>query len=82
VSALSDAARERIRGIVAEHLCCKPAQVFDHSHLFDELGCDSLDVIEIGIAMEEEFDINAIPDDDVEKWRTVADIQASVAAAA
>lgn len=44
----------------------------DHN-LFDDIGADSLEHIEIVMALEEEFDTE-VPDDDAEKWQTVGDI--------
>jgi acyl carrier protein len=46
--------------------------VFD-AHLVDDLGADSLDLVELSMAMEEAFNIN-LPDEEVEKIRTVGDI--------
>ena len=42
-------------------------------HLYDDLGIDSLDLVEVVMALEEEFEI-VIEEDDAEKWRTVQDI--------
>ena len=47
------------------------------SSLMDDLGADSLDVIEMAMALEEEFSVS-IDDDEIERWRTVRDVVAYV----
>jgi acyl carrier protein len=50
----------------------------DHARLVEDLGCDSLDFVEVVMAVEEEFGI-MISDEEAEGWKTVADIRATVA---
>ncbi len=64
----------RIQAIVADQLGVKPAEVTKDASILDDLGADSLDVVELVMALEETFDIE-IPDDAVEEMRTIGDIQ-------
>jgi acyl carrier protein len=66
-----------IEAIISEYLGVKMEEVTPDAHIFDDLGADSLDHVEIVMAIEEEYSIE-IPDDDCEKWKTVQDITATV----
>jgi acyl carrier protein len=68
---MSDIAK-RVKEIVAEQLGVEEAQVLTESSFMDDLGADSLDTVELVMALEEEFDIE-IPDEDAEKIETVND---------
>jgi acyl carrier protein len=68
---------ERIREIVAGQLGVEADEVVAEASILDDLGADSLDVVELVMALEEEFDIE-VPDEDVEGMRTVADVEAYV----
>ncbi|MDD2852942.1 MAG: acyl carrier protein [Desulfuromonadaceae bacterium] len=68
---MSDIAK-RVKEIVAEQLGVEEAQVSNESSFMDDLGADSLDTVELVMALEEEFDIE-IPDEDAEKIQTVND---------
>ena len=61
---------ERIKKIVAEQLGSGEDEITNESSFIDDLGADSLDTVELVMALEEEFDIE-IPDDDAEKIATV-----------
>jgi acyl carrier protein len=63
---------QRVRKIVAEQLGVNEAEIKNESSFVDDLGADSLDTVELVMALEEEFDIE-IPDEDAEKMTTVAD---------
>lgn len=63
----------RIRSLIVEQLGVSKEEVVDTASFFDDLGADSLDIVELVMAMEEEFDLE-IPDDDVEKLRTIGDV--------
>jgi acyl carrier protein len=63
---------ERVRAIVAEQLGVQPTEVRLESAFIEDLGADSLDIVELVMAMEEEFGFE-IPDDQAEKIRTVGD---------
>ncbi|MBI4715945.1 MAG: acyl carrier protein [Nitrospirae bacterium] len=61
---------ERVRKIVAEQLGVDLEDVTPEASFVDDLGADSLDTVELVMALEEEFDIE-IPDEDAEKILTV-----------
>ena len=63
---------EKIRGIIAEQLGVKPEEVTPEASFIDDLGADSLDTVELVMALEEEFSIE-IPDEDAEKMTKVID---------
>ena len=61
---------ERVKKIVSEQLGADISTVKNESSFIDDLGADSLDTVELVMALEEEFDTE-IPDDDAEKITTV-----------
>lgn len=61
---------QRVKKIVAEQLGTDEATVKNESSFIDDLGADSLDTVELVMALEEEFDTE-IPDDEAEKITTV-----------
>ena len=61
---------ERVRKIVVEQLGVKEDEVSPESSFVDDLGADSLDTVELVMALEEEFETE-IPDEDAEKITTV-----------
>jgi len=64
---------QRVREIVAEQLERDVKEVVNTASLIDDLGADSLDVVELVMKMEEEFGIE-IPDEEAEKIKTVNDV--------
>lgn len=68
---------EKLRKIVAERLGLEEGEIKKESSFIDDLGADSLDVVEMVMAIEEEFNIE-IPDEDAEKIQTVADAVAYI----
>jgi len=67
----------KIRTIVAGQLGVEATEVVPQASILDDLGADSLDVVELVMALEEEFDIE-VPDEDVEAIRTVGDVETYV----
>ncbi len=63
----------RVHSIVTDQLGVDKDSLSPEANLLDDLGADSLDVVELVMALEEEFSIE-VPDDDVENIRTVGDI--------
>ncbi len=66
------AVEEKVRKIICEQLDVNEADVVPEASFVDDLGADSLDQVELIMAMEEQFDIS-IPDEDAEKIATVQD---------
>ena len=66
------AVESKIKTIIAEHLGVKPEEVTPNASFVDDLGADSLDTVELIMALEEEFNVE-IPDEDAEKMKTVGD---------
>jgi acyl carrier protein len=68
---MSDTA-DRVKKIVVEHLGVEEDKVSSDASFIDDLGADSLDIVELVMAFEEEFGVE-IPDDASEKINTVGD---------
>ena len=64
---------EKVKGIIVEQLGVSDTAVTTESAFIDDLGADSLDIVELIMALEEEFDTE-IPDSDAEKIVTVGDV--------
>lgn len=64
---------EQLRSIICEQLELQPSQITMESSMADELGADSLDLVDIIMSIEDEFDVD-IPDEKVEKLRCVGDL--------
>ena len=69
---------EKVRGLMAEQLGVEPGEMRPDANILEDLGADSLDVVEMVMAIEEAFDIE-IADEDAEAMRTVGDVEAYVA---
>jgi acyl carrier protein len=63
---------EKVKQIIVEQLGVDENQVEPGASFVDDLGADSLDIVELVMAFEEAFDLD-IPDEDAEKIRTVKD---------
>jgi acyl carrier protein len=63
---------ERVKDIIVKQLGVKPEEVTDDASFTDDLGADSLDLVEVVMALEEEFGAQ-IPDEEAEKIKTVGD---------
>ncbi|CAM2066989.1 acyl carrier protein [Sulfidibacter corallicola] len=63
---------EQVKSVIAEELEVEESQVSMESQIVDDLGADSLDVVELIMRLEEKFEIE-IPDEDAEKIQTVGD---------
>jgi acyl carrier protein len=61
---------KKIKAIVADKLSIGEDQVTEEASFIDDLGADSLDTVELVMALEDEFDLD-IPDEDAEKMTTV-----------
>jgi acyl carrier protein len=67
-----EVSQDKIKQIIADQLGVKKEEVTDSAKFVDDLGADSLDTVELVMALEEEFGIE-IPDEDAEKLATVGD---------
>lgn len=65
--------QERVKNIICDQLAVEPEKVSDTASFIDDLGADSLDIVELVMTMEEEFELD-IPDEDAEKMKTVGDV--------
>ncbi len=63
---------DRIKKIIVDQLGVDENKITENSSFVDDLGADSLDIVELIMAFEEEFDIE-IPDEDAEKMKTIGD---------
>ncbi|MBF0478199.1 MAG: acyl carrier protein [Candidatus Omnitrophica bacterium] len=66
------AVEDKVKSIIAEQLGVKIEEVTNEASFIDDLGADSLDTVELIMALEEEFNVE-IPDEDAEKMTTVGD---------
>ncbi len=66
------AVEEKVKQIIVEQLGVDESEVTPKAAFVDDLGADSLDIVELVMALEEAFDLE-IPDEDAEKIRTVQD---------
>ncbi|ROR32631.1 acyl carrier protein [Inmirania thermothiophila] len=67
---MSSSVEERVKKIIVEQLGVKEEEVTNEASFVDDLGADSLDTVELVMALEEEFECE-IPDEDAEKITTV-----------
>jgi acyl carrier protein len=67
------AVEERIKEIIVEQLGVSADEAVNEASFIDDLGADSLDIVELVMAIEEEFGIE-VPDEDAENIRTLGDI--------
>ncbi len=61
---------EKVKKLIAEQLCISTDDIADDANIVDDLGADSLDVVEMLMTLEDEFGLS-IPDDKVEDIKTV-----------
>jgi acyl carrier protein len=66
------AIEEKVKSIIVEQLGCSEDEVKPEASFVDDLGADSLDIVELVMQMEEEFEIE-IPDEEAENIKTVGD---------
>lgn len=69
----ADSIESKVIQIIAEQLSLREDEIKAESRFVDDLGADSLDIVELIMEMEEEFDIE-IPDEEVEKMMSVQDV--------
>ena len=64
---------EKVKKILCDQLDLEEEQVTEEAEVIEDLGADSLDIVDLVITLEEEFDTE-IPDEDIENLKTVGDI--------
>lgn len=64
---------EKVREILAEQLDVKAEEITMESQIADDLGADSLDVVDLLMSLEDEFDVE-IPDEEIENIKTVGNL--------
>jgi len=64
---------DRVKNIIVEQLSVDAESVTSEASFVEDLGADSLDIVELVMTMEEEFDLE-IPDEDAEKIKSVKDV--------
>ena len=72
---------EKVKGIILDTLSCAEEAITLEATLTEDLGADSLDAVELNMALEEAFEVS-IPDEDLAKMVTVSDIVAYLEARA
>ena len=76
---MPDTLVERVRRLVCDQLGVHPSEMSAEASILEDLGADSLDVVELVMAMEEAFDIE-ISDEEAEDMRTVGDVEQYITA--
>lgn len=71
--------KEKVKEVIAECFAMEVSEIKDESTLVDDLGADSLEVIELAMDLENEFDID-VSDEEIAGWLTVQDVVNSVQA--
>jgi len=70
--------QDRLRQLVSSQLGVDLDEIVTDARILDDLGADSLDVVELVMALEEAFDI-VVPDEDIEGMLTIGDVESYVA---
>ncbi len=64
---------EKVKGLVADHLCIPVDSISDNADIVKDLNADSIDLVEMVMTLEDEFGIS-IPDEKISGMKTIADI--------
>ena len=70
---MSKSIQLKVHKLIEEQLGVEPERIKPEASFLEDLGADSLDIVELVMALEEEFDLE-IPDEDTENLRTVQDV--------
>ncbi len=77
---MSATVEERVRAIIVDQLSIEQEKVTTTASFIEDLGADSLDIVELVMTMEEEFGLETIPDEEAEKMKTVGDVMQYIVA--
>ncbi len=72
--AMGDSIQSRVQDLVAEQLGLDRSDLVSGANILDDLGADSLDVVELVMAIEETFGLE-VPDEEIEALRTIGDVE-------
>ncbi|MCZ6782564.1 MAG: acyl carrier protein [Proteobacteria bacterium] len=75
---MGDSIQSRVQDLVAEQLGLDRSDLVSGANILDDLGADSLDVVELVMAIEETFGLE-VPDEEIEALRTIGDVEKFVA---
>ena len=64
---------EKVKGLVADHLCISADSIADNADIVKDLNADSIDLVEMVMTLEDEFGIS-IPDEKISGLKTISDI--------
>jgi acyl carrier protein len=78
---MSASLEERVKNLICDQLAVEADKITPTASFIEDLGADSLDIVELVMQMEEEFDLD-IPDEDAEKMKTVGDVVKYIASKA
>ena len=65
---------EKLQQLIAEEFCIEPVEITMETSFMDDLEADSLDLVEMMMALEEEFDVGEIDEETARKLKTVGDV--------
>ncbi|MBQ8909032.1 MAG: acyl carrier protein [Clostridia bacterium] len=68
---------DRVKELIAEQLCISVADIKDDANVIEDLGADSLDIVELLMSFEDEFKVS-IPDEKLEELKTIPQIVAVI----
>jgi acyl carrier protein len=71
---MGDSIQSRVQDLVAEQLGLDRSDLVSGANILDDLGADSLDVVELVMAIEETFGLE-VPDEEIEALRTIGDVE-------
>ncbi len=71
---------EKIISMICEQFGMEPEQLSENTSFTDDMGIDSVDVVELIVELETEFGLDEIPEEELKKMRTIGDLAAYVSA--
>lgn len=71
---------EKIISLICEQFDMEPEQLSENTTFTDDMGIDSVDVVELIVELETEFGLDEIPEEELKKMRTIGDLVAYVSA--